>query len=517
MRAFVLACFLFLVLVAVGSASQAYPTESRSDSKTPGPYTGPDSSLFPPGWRPFAQDVHKQCGKYALLFQNPDLREDQDDWIHAQGQFFIQFQVVGEGSGEVTKMSFSFGKTDDALYDNPTVNCNEDIPESPAGQGTGGAYLLYYRSDFEKADGFFVPILTNNVPDGEYAAAIHAYNAAGTEVARAWAKAKVDNCNPTTQGERCAVDSPESVAHDHTKPWPMVLPGDGEQTNGVNGLTVEFAEPVNDTVEVKVNGEVVPLADWTPPARDDDVVPNNDDQDCPVNVPQVCTRKVYGPGFKWENPVAVGDIIEVYAVDANGNEIFKQIHYGLDTSGGTVDLQRPELKLSALNGQTVAIQPGDFHEFVVRVENIGADVAHTQLAVAPTDPNATLTTYWMNAEGGQTSHLVVEAGQQVEAKVHVQSDAATPHETFEVLATATYDVEGQDVTKELRLMVTIDPNASGTHHGTHGGNATSSPTPTNETARTEGGEGGGGIPGPGAPLFVACLGALGAALSRRRW
>src|SRR5687768_1424671 len=197
MRLWVLIVAASLSLAGPGLLAQASfdPTP-----RGPGPYTGPELHELPAGTTPFADDVHEGCGKYALVFRNKDLREDANDFIHAQGTFFIQFQAVGKGSSEITRFSFSFGKTADLLDGTALVNCNEALPDSPMGKGTSGVFLLYYRSDFSGEDGFFVPIKTNNVPDGEYAAAVHAYNSAGVEVARAWARAVVDNCKTDTPG-----------------------------------------------------------------------------------------------------------------------------------------------------------------------------------------------------------------------------------------------------------------------------------------------------------------------------
>lgn len=497
-----------LVLLATAHASVAIATAG------PGDYTGPSPSDLPHDWELFADDTHKQCGKYALVFRNPDLREDAQEFIHAQGQFFIQFQVVGAGASEVTKLSFSFGATADPLYNNPAVNCNDNAPPSQAGNGTGGAYLYYYRSDFDPRDGFFVPILTNNVPDGEYGAAIHAYNEAGVEVARAWAKAIVDNCpGDTSAPKNCPGSTPEQVIEmDHTKPWPIILPGDGEQTNDVAGLTVEFGEPIEtESLQVTLNAKPLNVTDWTPPARDDDVTPNNDDQDCPANAPYTCSRSIYGPGFQWLGTISPGDVIRVSAMDLNRNLVEKTVHFGVGTSGGTVDLQRPEVSINAVGEDTAAFKPGDFHIFNVRLDNVGGSEGHVNLLLNTSVADG-LSARWQDAGGNDTTHVVVPAGGQVPLKVRVDTTASTPEAHYSVEAKLEYDVAGEQAYKSLSFQIHLDKTATGAHHQRHDTpNATTTPTNTTANATDAG-----GTPAFTTPLMVFAVGAAVLVVAVRR-
>lgn len=496
----------------------------------PGPYAGPSPEtvkrvLGDEGWTPFANFVHDQCGDYSFVFKNPDLRDldesGNEQLIQAQSTFFIQFQIVGSGAPDtIKKLSFSFGATTDALDDNAFLNCNNAIPENPAGQGTAGAYLLYYRSDFDPEDGIFVPLETRNVPDGEYAAAIHAYDGAGNEVARAWARAVVENCPSEPSGpNQCPNSSADEyrISTDFTQPWPIILPGDGEQSNDVGGLTIEFGEEIQKpSLHVQVNGETVEPEDWEPPERDSDLMPDNDDQDCPVldDIRFICERKVYGSGFHLDREIQLNDVIRVQARDLNGNLAVKTVHYGASTSKSLVDLSFPEVSLDALNGDTVAMKPGEFHEFNIRLQNIGGDEAHTNLLVNFTQ-DVGLQANWQTLDGANTNHVVIPAFSEETLKIIARSGSSTPHESFAVIAVAEYDVEGQTQRKELVLDVTIDPNASGSHHGHHGGGLPTSATPTNDTAGPLE-EPEGESPGPTFVLVLAGVAMAGIVSVRRR-
>jgi len=477
----------------------------------PGPYAGPDPRDIPADTQLFGGSVHKQCGKYALVFRNKDLREDPQDFIHAQGTFFIQFQAVGPGSSEIKRFSFSFGATTDAVYNQQTLNCNQAVPDNPMGKGTGGAYLLYYRSDFNGADGFFVPIRTTNVPDGEYGAAVHAYNAAGTEVARAWAKAKVDNCKPGTGGSEYNCAASEVVEHDKTLPWPMVLPGDGAQTNaGVDGLTIEFGEPIiNETLAVYRNGEALAVEPWKVPARDADIVPLNDDQACSPDVRLVCERIVYGPGFKWAGQVQAGDILRVNAEDLNHNYVERTVHVGAATSGGTVELDAPELSLELLNDDDVYIRPGDGHDFNVRVSNIGGGEGHVNLLTNVTREDGRpmarthVAAHWTDTQGTRTDHVIVPRGEDRLLKVKVSTTTETPEDHYTVNGILEYDAGGQQQYKAFDAIVDVNREASGNHQHQHDQGLTGATNTTQAIAESL--EVKGGSPGP---LLVVALGAV---------
>lgn len=505
----------------------------------PGDYTGPSADQLPADMHLFGDDTHHQCGKYALVFRNKDLREDANDRLHAQGQFFIQFQAVGKGSHEITRFSFDFGATTDQLHQTPAVNCNQALPPSPAGQGTSGAYIMYYRSDFDGRDGFFVPILTNNVPDGEYAAAVHAYsgdcNPVGPsciEVARAWARAIVDNCPTDLPGDKgisaygCAQDAPADVIKkDHTLPWPMVLPGDGEQTNDVPGLTVEFPEPmIKESVHVYDNGRELTMSDWTPPQRDSDVTPLNDATPCPAGqeIRIVCERMQYGPGFKWEGSVQKGDVLRVQGQDLNFNFLERTVHVGAATSGGWVESTAPELTMEVLNDDDVFIRPGDHHEFNVRLANIGGGQGVIGLVVNITTQSGTevsktgFESHWTDVDGNRVDGVTLDRGEERTLKVSVNTQKTTPTDHYTVFGIVEYDVDGVQQYKSFDAIVDVNPNASGNHQHLHGlGIPTTAATnATNATALTV--PKGDGSPGLGAASLLAGTVAVLAVVAWRR-
>lgn len=518
---------------------------STLDVAPPGAYTGPSDEEIPDGWYGWSgrtRDARefKQCGSLKLVFKNTDLQEDDDGIVHAQNQFFIQFQAVGQDADKVTRFAFSFGVTTPDVNDNPQLNCNTAIPPNPFGSGTAGAYLLYYRSDYDPKDGFFVPILTKNVPDGGYAAAVHAYTGdcgsgaflGCTEVARGWTRAIVKNCPDLSGPNTCVSATPEQiVAQDHTLPWPMILPGDGEQTNKIEGqtfkgLTIEFPEEmINTTVKASLNGESLKLLPWVPPQRDSDLQPNNDFQDCPkvnlvvttVNgIRSVCERTQYGPGWRWPGDVEIGDVIRVEGKDKNKNHLIRIVHYGLDTSGGAVNILKPDVEMAAINGDKVEIKPGDFHEFNIRLTNLGGNDAHVNLLLNYTEGKG-LTADWTTLEGSATSHVVVPAASNVVQKVKVQADKSLDHAEFKLSALADYDAEGFLERRTLYLRVNVDPEAGTAHTHSHGAGITDTAAPTTDgKAAAVPKDEGGGIPSLGPLTVLVLLGALVVAVRPRR-
>jgi len=501
----------------------------------------PADGPIPPGTQLWGGGVHNQCSKAGvrLVFKNPDLQENEQGIIMASGGFFIQFQAVVPADREdlaksIKRLGFSFLKHSDEVQGQPTLSCNESIQENMVGQGLGGgAYLLYYRSDFDPSDGFFVPLFTFLVADGEYGAAIHAYaenspgactnygNPGCVEVARGWAKAIVDNCSDNPQNQLswssnggCPADKasatcktgPYSQARDgyvcdldRIVPYPMILPGDGVQSNGVNGITVDFAELVQrDTIRLSLNGREI--KDCTkagaPPGdcwdeyesprqfRDADLVPTNDQtlagQECrspgsnnPEGIGFVCARIKYGPGFSWEGTVNVGDVIRVEAKDNKGNRVTKTAAFGHATSGGVVFLVDPELVLDAPQGDSVEIRPGDLHEFNIRIVNVGQGEAHAAVNVNHTAQDPTFEAYWADAQGAPTDHVVIPPdGLEHFAKVIVKTKPDSV-ETFgstpphQLNATVTYDAGGVPVTKLINLYVKVSHEASPEHAHLH--------------------------------------------------
>ena len=277
-----------------------------------------------------AQDANgfERCGDdgLVLVFMNPDLKMQDDGFVHASGSFFIQFQARGEKAFDIETFKFSFGK---AL---PTSTC-----ASP--EWVTGAYLKNYRADYDWRDGFFVPINTCNVPDGEYAAAISAYNKDQVELVRYYTKAIVENGPGNSKDERCK--NP-----DRTKPWPMILPGDGERTDGGQGLYVEVGEAVS-SIEGFVNGRKVVLTETQGPERDDDVIPDLGYhpalRDTPLANSQVEKRRY--PAFTWAGELGDGDVVKIVVTDQWGNVAEKIAHLGDPTIGGRVTLAKPEFEL----------------------------------------------------------------------------------------------------------------------------------------------------------------------------
>lgn len=509
------------------------PDSNAVEPGAPGPYTGPEILSVGNGWSSFAFDTHKQCGKYKLVFRNLDLQNhDVNGFVHAEGSFFVQFQVIGAGASKVSRLSFSFGVDHESLYDNPTVNCGVPLPPNPVGTGTAGAYIPYYRSDFDPSDGFFVPILTNNVGDGEYAAAIHAYEGDCSqglisvptciEVARAWTRAVVDNCpgDVSLPDNNCSGYTQDDITKmDHTQPWPMILPGDGRQSNDVNGLTVEFGEPMDkSSFFATLNGQPLAMQEWADnPKRDSDLVPLNDNQDCVTEIELVCTRDDYGDAWKWEGSINDGDIVQVEAADLNLNRVVKTVHVGAAGFQATVESAAPEVILNPLNGLSVAIKPGEFHEFNVRLDNTGLGEAHVNLLTNYSHNVAGLESHWINLNGDAITGIhPLPAGGQVTVKLRVATGSDTPEETFAIQGLAQYDAEGATQTRALDFSAQVSSTASSEHMGSHHrGVEETVPTPETGVAKTQSG---GGSPGAGFALSLAAVGAaaLAAVGSRRR-
>lgn len=273
-------------------------------------------------------DGFERCGAedLALVFMNPDLGVQDDGFVHASGMFFIQFQARGEKAFDIETFKFSFGKP------TPASTC-----ASP--EWVTGAYLKNYRADYDWRDGFFVPINTCNVPNGEYAAAISAYDKDLNELVRYYTKAIVTNGEGNNAEERCK-------QADTTKPWPMILPGDGERTDGGQGLYVEVGEEIT-SIEAFVNGVKVQLTQGEGPARDDDNVPDLGYtptlRDTPLANSVLATRRY--PAFTWDGHLEMGSVVKVVVADKWGNVAEKVVHLGDPTIGGRVTLAHPEFEL----------------------------------------------------------------------------------------------------------------------------------------------------------------------------
>lgn len=418
------------------------------------------------------------CG-VRLVLKNPDLQANLQNRIAASGWFFIQFQAVGDGADRVASFTFSFGKPiPDALQ-----SCSTP-------RWVTGLYLQDYRGDYSPEDGFFVPINTTLVPDGEYAAAVHAYDQAGTEIGRFFLTADVDN---DCQSFGCRDRTAEQVrVKDRVMPWPRVLPGDGVQTNDVEGLTVEFAEPVTD-VHAYLNGNETPLEEWEGAPMDDDAQPGNDEEPCPVQAQYACLKRVWGPAFKWEGQIVQNDVIRVTATDLNENRVEKILHLLDPTQGGIVSGDVVEIDIS-VDRTTVSVGPGQTGQYGFAFVSLSQVEAHVNLPVQFDERSLTARF--------SPDHVVVGPGERRTADLLVTPKEGVESGTFLLNAKPTWRSEGQDVSKEFPLSFIVGSGEGGNLVGNQSGDP-------NATA-AEGTDGGGGAPGPG---FVAALGvAVAAAL-----
>jgi hypothetical protein len=265
----------------------------------------------------------QRCGdpNLVLVFMNPDLQAADDGRIHASGTFFIQFQARGEVALSIETFTFHFGVP---LPGKP-VNCDTPL------WVTAGALIKDYRCDPEPRDGFFVPIDTYNVPDGEYVAGVSAWDANGNELVRYWATAVVENGGRQTPMD--PRDRPDRIA-----PWPMILPGDGERLDGGQGLYIEVAEPISD-IQAWLNGARLELTEGTAPARDDDLVP------CTQAGEGQVRNKAWGPVYTWDGAIGPEDVVRVRVVDYWGNIAEKVVHIGDPTIGGRVVGGTPQVEI----------------------------------------------------------------------------------------------------------------------------------------------------------------------------
>lgn len=380
---------------------------------------------------PFAlaqQEEFGHCGDISLVFMNPDLRPRDDGYVHASGTFFIQFQAIGPNAASVSGIRFSFGKP---LPDG-AATC--DAPGEPLViAGVPG-----YRSDATPEDGFYVPINTTLVPDGEYGASVIAYDASGGYLAAFYTKAIVEN------GPNCRNDR---VCEDNTQPWPIILPGDGVQVHPDGGITVEFGEAVAD-VTVKINGEQVIPRLWTPPARDNDVTPNNDAEECGprAQLPgNLCSRIVWGSGFHVAREPADGDVIEVRAIDGSGNEATKVVTVGGATQGGAIELVEPELTMTAETTE-IEVEAGQSAEYRVKLVNVGSGQAEARMTLQGPEGVAT--------EWSSPSVTVPSGGEEVLTLKATPSQDVRPG-GYTLVAKATYKSGTADQEKQLALALKV--------------------------------------------------------------
>lgn len=432
------------------------------------------------------------CGPFEIVFRNPDLQPDAaTGFITAEGAFFAQFQVIGEGADAVTTMGFSFG-----VY---TVDFDESsVCSLPPEAWFSGQQILNYRADTDASDGFFINLQTPLVPDGEYTAAVHAYNAANEELGRFWAKAIVDNCDDSATAGRCDGDAAQNAKHDRTGPWPMILPGDGlKLPDGTTGFSLEFAEELSNLL-VLLNGQDITaeLEKWEGREWDDDLLPGYGPYglgailvpECSQQPPQECTH--LGVAYRWNTrPMTGTDVIRVEATDMSGNLAVKDIHIGSSVAGGAITDAAPNLQIT-VDGVKKTTAPGQPVLFRFDITNSGGGTAHPFTSSAGPEG---WTLEW-------TPHNPVDAGQKDTQELTVTPPASALPGDYQVNATISYPEGGQQRDNVYNLTVTIDGTPQTVAPGAVG------------TGKTGGAKG-----SPGAPMAALLL-ALGAAVAvlRRR-
>jgi hypothetical protein len=335
--------------------------------------------LAPAG--PAAAQTHT-CGDIQIVFRNPDLQPREDGFIHASGQFFAQFQAIGPGADQIATFGFSFGPE--------TTDFDESACGAPA--WVTGAYVPNYRADRDASDGFFIPLKTSLVPDGTYAAAVHAYDAGNKELARFWGKAVVDNCDDAAGASRCDGDTPQMSKHDTTAPWPMVLPGDGTPLDG-HQFTVEFAEPLSSYL-VLLNGEDITanMTEWDGRLWDADLVPGygpagaGDAVAPECSLPEPAHQCIkYGPAYEWTGRALNAlDVLRVEATDLSGNRAVKDIHIGSSVAGGAITDAAPNLQIT-VDETKKSTTPAQAVVFRFQITNSGGGTAHPFTSVEGPD------------------------------------------------------------------------------------------------------------------------------------
>lgn len=432
------------------------------------------------------------CGDLTLILLNPDLQPRNDGFIHASGNFFVQFQAIGEQADQIETFGFSFG-----AY---TAQVPEDVCDAPPEAWFTGQQLINYRADTNPDDGFFINLQTPLVPDNQYTAAVHAYDGDDNELARFWASAIVENCDtptvPNTPVERCDGDTEQTTRNDFTQPWPIVLPGDGLTPSDVDGFTIEFAEPLSD-LGVYLNGDDVTdqLEEWEGREWDDDLIPGYGPQglgailvpECSQQPPQECST--LGEAYKWtQRTLTEADVIRVEATDMAGNVATKDIHVGSGVTSGAITENIPILTWS-VDQARIEVGAGDTAVFGFTIQNSGGAQGHPFA-------DQTLPEGW-DFEW-QPVHVPVDPGTTEEQEFLVTPPAGTAPGAYPVTALMNYTQSGETKTLTQQLTVTVSEG------GLAGdGNQTAEPQQEAEKDTP-------------APALVLLLPALGAAVALRR-
>lgn len=382
-----------------------------------------------------------QCGEVELLFLNPGLQPGGDGVVDASGSFFAQFQAIGARAADIATFGFSFGLGPTSL---PEDACMDD-----EALFTGQA-LQNYRADRNPDDGFFINLQTPLVPDGQYSAAVHAYDAQDNEIARFWAPAIVDNCDGDV-GSRCDGDQEQNTRQDIIEPWPIVLPGDGQKLDEVTGFSIEFAEPLS-FLDVRLNGLEVTdeLEPWSGRLWDDDLFPGYGPMglgdilapECEQQPPQECNY--LGEAYQWNvRALTEEDVLRVEARDLAGNLAVKDVHIGSGITGGALSEDIPVLSWSVEEDEIFAT-PGQSVEFHFTLQNRGAATGHP---FARDEAPAGWESRW------DPPHEPVPSGQETTQKyiLRVPSNAtAGPH-----VAHAYMDYRSGNEDKSLEYPVTV--------------------------------------------------------------
>lgn len=321
----------------------------------------------------------KSCGDMELFIANPDMRDvGEDGAYHVAGDFYMQFQVQGDGASDIESFGFSVGI--------PPENPEEVCSSTPA-PWWSGFMLESYKADFDKSDGFFILMSTTSesTPQNtELTVSVHAYDGEGTEQARFWTTAYVESCQGPVAPEGCSDE--DVIANDRIQPWPMVLPGDGPQ-DFVDGIYIDFAEPLAEGgLTVYLNGEDITdqLQSMSDAARkqwDADTYYDHGPAGIgstltqPCQQPQTC-KAGEGPAYQWtERKMTPDDVVRVEAVDRAGNVAVKEIHMAQAAAGGTLEGGIPILEMT-FDQTSRTGAPGDEVRFTMVMENTGSGEGH---------------------------------------------------------------------------------------------------------------------------------------------
>ncbi len=388
------------------------------------------------------------CGDLTLVLRNPGLLPTgSDPFIRAQGQMFIQFQAIGDEADKIETIGFSFG-----AY---TADVPENVCELPSEAWFTGQQVPNYRADTDPSDGFFINLITPIVPDGQYTASISAYDGNDQELARFWAAAIVNNCDGSGQ-EFCRDDTEQHLRNDETKPWPIVLPGDGEAP-GNQALTIEFGEPIAE-LKVFLNSEDITdeLEPWEGREWDADYFPGYGPRglsailvaECQQQPPQTC--QPFGESYQWNGrELTDDDVLRIEATDLAGNLGIKDIHVGSGVTGGAVSAKIPLLSWEVDEIQKTA-KPGESALFRFTIRNDGGETGHP---FADQEIPAGWDFEW------NPPHVPVASGTSEPQELQVMVPANATAGTYDVVAYMDYEQAGEPKKLQQLLRVVVDtPN-----------------------------------------------------------